>query len=390
MHFMTDAREQGYDIPDDMFKRGLDHLQQDANGTPSNFREARNQAYEIYLLARNGVVVTNALEHNHQWFEQNAPGQWNDDIAAVYEAASYALLKNQDQADALLNHFDLRNGRHRWPQEEVDYDDDLGRAAQYIYLLARHFPQRLKSLTSDDFMSLAYPIINYDFNTVSSAEAILALDAYGRAVQQSFLSGALEIDAVKGNETKKLDLTGGLYPEASFDRGAEALVFRKSGMGSNAPRGVFYQISESGFDQTAITTPISDGLEVAREYDDDKGKPVASVKLGDEVNVVVRVRSTDGQNLDNVAIEDLLPGGFEIVDESVHTGACTDWGGIEYADVREDRLLAFGSLSGDDTLIRYRIKATNCGTYAVPPVQAEAMYHQKIRARGVSGTLTVD
>ena len=39
--------------------------------------------------------------------------------------------------------------------------------------------------------------------------------------------------------------------------------------------------------------------------------------------------------------------------------------------------------------ITYRIKATNMGTYAIPPAQAEAMYHLKIRARGVSGTLTV-
>ncbi|MEJ0001426.1 MAG: alpha-2-macroglobulin [Verrucomicrobiota bacterium] len=390
MHFMTEAKEQGYDMPEDMFKRGLGHLQQDANGTPTDFREARNQAYEIYLLARNGVVVTNALEHNHRWFEQNARGQWNDDVAAAYEAATYALLKNDDQAGALLGRFDLRDGQHRWPQDEIDYDDDLGRAAQYIYLLARHFPDRLKSLTSDDLMSLANPIINYDFNTVSSAEAILALDAYGHAVQQSFLAGALEIDAVRGSETRKLDVTGGLYPEATFDRGTEALVFRRSGSGGNLPRGVFYQISESGFDQTLITTPISDGLEVSREYDDDAGKPVTSVKLGDEINVVVRVRSTDAQNLDNVAVEDLLPGGFEIVDESVHTGTCSDWGGFGYADVREDRLLAFGSVTGDDTLIRYRIKATNRGTYAVPPAQAEAMYHQKIRARGVSGTLTVN
>ena len=390
MHFMTDAKEQGYDIPTDMFKSGLAHLQQDANGTPSNFREARNQAYEIYILARNGTVVTNALEHNHQWFEQNAKDQWNDDIAAAYEAATYALLKNQDQADALIKRFDLQNGKHRWPQEEIDYDDDLGRAAQYIYILARHFPERLKSLTSDDLMSLAYPIINYDFNTVSSAEAILALDAYGRAMKESFLASALEIDQVTGSQTKKLDLAGGLYPEAIFDRGTDALVFKKSSTGGNLPRGIFYQISESGFDQTTITQPMSEGLEVSREYQDDKGQPVTTAKLGDELNVVVRIRSTDGQNLENVAIEDLLPGGFEIVDESVHTGTCSDWGDITYADVREDRLLAFGTVTGEDTLVRYRIKATNLGTYAIPPVQAEAMYHQKIRARGISGTLTVN
>jgi len=390
LHFMTEAKEQGYDIPVAMMTRGLAHLQQDANSTPSNFRQARNQAYEIYILARNGTVVTNALEHNRNWFENNAKDAWNDDVAAAYDAATYALLKNQDQADAMIKDFHLQNGTHRWPQEEIDYDDDLGRASQYVYILSRHFPERLKSLTQDDLMTLAYPIINYDFNTVSSAEAILALDSYGRAMQQSFLSTELEIDQVAGNTSRKLDLTPGLYPETVFDRDADALVFKKSSGTSNLPSGIFYQITESGFEQTTVTTPISEGIEISREYRNKDNKPVTTAKLGEELTVVVRVRSTDEQNLENVAIEDLLPGGFEIVEESVRTGACSDWGGIDYADVREDRLLAFGDIGGNETTITYRIKATNCGTYAIPPAQAEAMYHQKIRARGVSGTLTVE
>jgi uncharacterized protein YfaS (alpha-2-macroglobulin family) len=390
MHFMTEAKEQGYAMPAEMMTRGLAHLQIDANGTPGNFREARNQAYEIYILARNGTVVTNALEHNHNWFETNAKGAWSDDVAAAYEAATYALLKNQDQADALIKGFHLVNGKNRWPQEEVDYDDDLGRAAQYIYLLSHEFPERLKTLSQDDLMTLAYPIINYDFNTVSSAEAILALDAYGRAMQGSFLANNMEIDQVVGDNSRKLDLSAGLYPEAVFGRDAEALVFKRTHSGGNLPRGIFYQITESGFDLGTVTAPMSAGIEVAREYRNHAGQVVTTAKLGEELTVVVRVRSTDDQYLENVAIEDLLPGGFEIVEESVHTGTCEGWGGIDYADVREDRLLAFGTVTGSEEEIKYRIKATNLGTYAIPPVQAEAMYHQKIRARGVSGTLTVD
>ena len=389
LHFMTEAKEQGYDLPGEMMTRGLSHLQQDANGTPGDFRQARNQAYEIYLLARNGKVVTNALEHNRHWFEQNAKDKFSDDIAAAYEAATYALLRNQDQADAIIRQFHLRDGTHRWPMEEIDYDDDLGRAAQYIYLLARHFPERLKSLTPDDLMTLAYPIINYDFNTVSSAEAILALDTYGRTMKESFLGANMEIDEIAGGAPRRLELSGGLYPEAQFSPEATALLFKKSRVDTNLPRGVFYQISESGFDHETITKPMSEGLEVWREYQNRAGQVTTTAHLGEELTVVVHVRSTSGQYLENVALEDLLPGGFEIVEESARTGTCTGWGGIEYTDVREDRLLAFGNVTPTEMTFRYRIKATNRGTYAIPPMQAEAMYHQKIRARGVSGTLTV-
>ena len=129
------------------------------------------------------------------------------------------------------------------------------------------------------------------------------------------------------------------------------------------PGRAFYQIIESGFDKSPDAQLAGNGIEVSREYHDKDGKPVTTAKLGEELTVVLRARSTDDQNLENVAIEDLLPGGFEIVEESVHTGKNTyDWSGIDYVDVREDRLVAFGSISGTETEIKYRIKATNLGT----------------------------
>jgi uncharacterized protein YfaS (alpha-2-macroglobulin family) len=389
MHFMTEAKEQSYDIPSDMMTRGLNHLQKIAADTPGGFRDARNQAYAIYILARNGTVVTNALEQNHHWFEKNAKDGWGDDVADVYEAASYALLKNQNQADALIKRFHLRDAKLVYPQTEIDCDDTLGRNAQYIYLLSRHFPERLKMLTQDDLMALADPIMGGEYNTISAAEAILALDSYALATKQSFASTSVEIDQLLGTTTKKLDLSSGLYPTTTFDLGTDALVFKKSPGGGGSMSDLFYQITESGFNQMTVTQPLSEGIEVSREYQNKDGHIVTSAKLGEELNVVLRVRSTDNQDLNNVAIEDLLPGGFEIVAESIHSGVPTDAGGIEYEDIREDRLLAFGSISGTETEIKYRIKATNQGSYTVPPVQAEAMYHLKIRARSVSGTLTV-
>ncbi len=389
MQFLTDAKEQGYDIPSDLMTHGLNHLQQIADGDADNFEQARVQAYAVYILARHGVVVTNAVEHNHNWFEKNAKDEWGDDIADVYEAATYALLKDQDQADTLLQRFHLRDARLEYARYYDDYDNELGRSAQYIYLLAHDFPGRVPTLTSDDLMSLADPIMGGDYNTLSSAQAIMALDAYARVMQQEFKPQNVQIDQLVGTVLSKVELTSGLYPEGTFARGADTLIFKKGA--DNPVPGLFYQITESGFEQTAITTPISDGLEVSREYRNQDGVAVTSAALGEELTVVLRVRSVENRVIDNVAIEDLLPGGFEIVDESARTGRCSyGWGGIEYVDVREDRLLAFGTIDGNVTTITYRIKATNHGTYVIPPPQAESMYHLKLRARGVTDSMTVE
>jgi uncharacterized repeat protein (TIGR01451 family) len=386
VQLLTEAKERGYNIPDAMLTRALDHLRQMAQEQPGNVEEARSQAEAIYLLTRNGVVTTNFLEHTRQWFEENAKGTWGDDIAAAYLAASYAMLKNEHQADDLIGKFHLVGAQL---QAEDDYYNELGRDSVYLDLLAHHFPERLRRLHDADLMALATPIMDGNYTTLSAAQAILALDDYGRAVgtKGTALDG-LSIDAVSGTSAKPVSLSPGLYPGGSFDLNADALVFHQPAHSQIGLPGLFYQVTQSGFDHESVTTPISEGIEVGREYHDSSGNPTNTVKLGDELNVVLRVRGTGDRAITNVAILDLLPGGFEVVPESIQTGACR-YDGIDYADVREDRVAVFGDVSNAETTITYRIKATNKGTYAVPPPQAEAMYHLKIRARGVAGQLTV-
>ena len=103
-----------------------------------------------------------------------------------------------------------------------------GRAARSLRILANWSIPVLLSLVFVGLFALANPIIHDEYNTVSSAEAILALDSYGRAMKQSFLSDSMEVDEVTGNTSKKLDLSPGLYPEAKIDADADALVFKKS------------------------------------------------------------------------------------------------------------------------------------------------------------------
>ena len=91
----------------------------------------------------------------------------------------------------------------------------------------------------------------------------------------------------------------------------------------------------------------------------------------------------DNQYLSNIAIVDLLPGGFEVVMDSVTSDD------LEYTDVREDRVVFFTSLSSDAKEIVYRIKAINTGTFTVPPIFAESMYSPSIKAQSAPAKITV-
>ncbi len=62
---------------------------------------------------------------------------------------------------------------------------------------------------------------------------------------------------------------------------------------------------------------------------------------------------------------------------------------LDYADVREDRVVFFTSVDAQATEIVYKIKATNSGEYIVPGIFAESMYDPGIKAGGVAGKISI-
>jgi uncharacterized protein YfaS (alpha-2-macroglobulin family) len=170
--------------------------------------------------------------------------------------------------------------------------------------------------------------------------------------------------------------------------------------------------SQTGYDRTAPTQAIKNGLEIIREYTDASGKPLDKVTLGQEIDVHLKIRATDNKTLGNVAIVDLLPGGFDPVttpppvtdaadgdaqagQDAAANAAPAPWRspvGLpgstwqpQYADVREDRVVIYGSASGDVREFVYRIKATNAGRFIVPPAYGESMYDRRVQAQSAGG-----
>jgi len=159
--------------------------------------------------------------------------------------------------------------------------------------------------------------------------------------------------------------------------------------------------------------------------------------------VHLRLRSL-GKDINDLAVVDLLPGGFEVVmqepprreepdgdpaergegdapgeggegegeevsgsgDEVPEhdSGGVGEGGGApfalpialesssfspDYGDVREDRVVLYGAAGKDSKEFVYVLKATNIGTYTVPPIMAESMYDRSVVARGLSGKIVV-
>ena len=253
-----------------------------------------------------------------------------------------------------------------------DFDTRLGRDAQYVYLLARHFPDRLDSIDSTTIQNMVDPVMQNRFNTLSSAYTVLALGAYTNAVFEGSDATMLSITASTGGATSIL------AEAAKFARTQVENDVNEVQVSGSSGADLYFVLAQTGFDKTPPADAAANGLEIYREYLDDNGDPVSSAQVGDELTVQIRVRST-GRTRTNVAVVDMLPGGFEVLTDTIRD-QYQDWY-ADYKDVREDRVVIYGSFTDRITEIQYRVKLTSAGNFVVPAAFAGSMYDRSIQAR---------
>ena len=382
-HFLTEARAQAVEVPERVLAGALRYLQALATKKERSLGGLRLQAHALYVLTRNGQVTTRTLGAVRKRLEERAPDLWRQDVAALYLAATYALLGHAKEAARLAD------GPRLDQPVTADYawfHDRLVRDAQIITLWARHFPTRLGALDGAALQAFVAPVLAGHFNTVSSAFTVVALAAYADASEATTPRALGATALMSDGARQELTLSTGLFPRAGFPPGARALELT-----ADADRPVFYQMIEAGFDKQPSEAPEAQGVEVLRSLRDAKGEPVERVSLGDEITVQVTLRAVEADERTDLAVVDLLPGGFEIVrDARLRRGGLkgSDWT-PESVDLREDRVVLLGRI--DDGVARYvyKIKAISAGSFRVPPIQAASMYDREVHGRSPGGTITV-
>jgi hypothetical protein len=289
-------------------------------------------------------------------------------------------LKKHDEAERLIKGYKL--GVHD-PRGWYDFYSPLGADSQYVAIVARHFPRLLQQISAEQFKAITRPIGEGNFNTLSAAYAVLALKAYSHHLTQN--PPDIGITELRPNgETALRGEGSALLKRSPFSAGATALRFTAK----NHPRGIgaFYQVVEAGYDTALPTTSIADGLEIFRDFVGPEGL-TQTARLGEPITVRLRIRSLLHRTISNVAIVDLLPGGFELASGSLEPGAGS--AGFDYVDVREDRVVFFGDVGPNVREVTYQIKPTNRGEFVVPPSFAEAMYDRAVKARALASKITV-
>jgi len=420
LHFLLEARDRGIKVPQDMLDAGQAYLRDLAASEPADdsLWAVRTRAYAVYLLTRQGIVTTNLLAMVQQTLAEIRPEDWQSDPAAAWLAAAYHLQKQDREAERLIS----------GPQKVLERTDDkdagryssdvLASDASVLYLLAQYFPERAQALRPQALENIAKGLSGNGFTAVSAAVSELALDTY--AAGSAAALERLDIAAGSGKDDPVSIVSSRQEQVLAHDWSPAATRLRFI---NDSDRPAWFAVIQSGYDRVAEAAPVKDGIEIVRDYTGTDGKPLGKIVAGQEIDVHIKIRSTAEQAVGSVAIVDLLPGGFDPVlrqppsgddadeeqdgdgdgdNESDGDGAqapawrspiglnTSTWS-PEYAEIREDRIVLHGTATPDVREFVYRIKASNTGTFNVPPAYAESMNDRRIQARAPgSGKLTVE
>ncbi|MFC2062121.1 alpha-2-macroglobulin [Elusimicrobiota bacterium] len=388
LHFMLEAQEAGINVPKIVLQRGRNYLRKLAGMNTDTLSDCRVKAYAIYVLTRYHEVTTNNANNLKSWLQHNYKKEWKTDLTTILLAAVYKMHNMDNFAQELISKCKLGD------RQEVDYNnfyDGLLRDSFYLYIVSKHFPDRIKTIKGDDLLYIVDPIVNGRFNTLTAALTIMGLGAYIDHVGYPESSNIQLNEVDLSQKETPLKLSSKLFAKAEYTEKAEKINIKNLDDYT-----LFYQITQAGFDYDVPQKEIKDKLEIYREYRKPEGSKINKIKVGEEFEVHLSIRSLDGNRHSNIAVIDLLPGGFEIVNNSGNTpvrnvrmavGGST-WD-AHYCDVREDRVVLYGNISPEVKKIVYKVRATNKGNYVVPPPYGESMYNQGIRCRGVASEFEI-
>ncbi|MCE5325184.1 MAG: hypothetical protein LLG01_02095 [Planctomycetaceae bacterium] len=216
--------------------------------------------------------------------------------------------------------------------------------------------------------------------TVENAACVAALARYESTIKEG--AGFTGTAAWDGGQ---VDFTHAKTTAADVGP-ADRLNLTTTGSGT-----IFVTMTTEGLAKTP-PAPYDRQLEVRRAWHDRQGKVIdpAKLRVGDTVRVSVTCRALGDANfsLENVAVVDALPGGFEVENPVLKTSAAAvQASGIapptgaesptppaDHIEFRDDRVLIFTDVNAKPRTFTYTLRAITSGKFALPPVQASCMY----------------
>src|SRR6185295_7588417 len=176
----------------------------------NNLTDERQTAYAIYLLTRQGERMSTEIAAARKRLEERYRGQWEQDLTATWLAAALDLIRQDRDAGQLIGRTKFGLGT-----TTDTYNDPMTRDALLLFVIARHFPERLRDIPQDVLTTLAQRVNDGYYHWLSAGTTLLALDAYATATQAAARNLALA-EVLRDKRVHALELAAVTFPKTLF------------------------------------------------------------------------------------------------------------------------------------------------------------------------------
>ncbi|SDZ75748.1 alpha-2-macroglobulin family protein [Psychroflexus halocasei] len=366
-HFMLEAKKKGYALPISFLSNWLSYQQNQARqwrNSYTRYNSSLTQAYRLYTLALAGKPELAAMNRLRESGEMSNDAKWR--LAAAYAFAGKESVAQQISETANIN----------FKPEKYNYYTygspfrNRAMALETMVLLGDDQQRELSVSLAKNLSSQRW------FSTQETSYALMALakmanENGGKAIEINY-----ELNGESSNVKTKKALA-----ERTLDiqRGTNSLMLKN--LRDNR---LFVTVSQSGKLTLGEELIDQSNLVMKTQFIDGAGNPidVSNLKQGTQIIAQVAVTNTSMDAVSNVALSQIFPSGWEVINTSF-----TDLGeGVnseaDYQDIRDDRVKYYFSVDANKTKVfNIKLNASYLGTYYLPGAQVEAMYDATYFAR---------
>ena len=384
-HFLIEARDLGYYVPDDLLADWLRYQQSQALTT----RDALMiRVYRIYLLALAGeapigamnLLVENNLKH------MNDTEKW-------LLAASYLRAGVGQKADAIAR------AAGALVEDYAEFSGTYGSGLRDKALILDAMVAFARWDAADGLAKeLALALSSGQWHsTQTTAVTLLALGKYLNALEDdgvSPLTGHILLPTGERLEFHTEEL--GYQVQITDGFGGEVQVHLDQDLGIER---AFVALDWEGVPLQGPGVDISTHLDLTAKWLDEDGMPIEPDSLGQGTSFWGHFRvanPTYAEAVEEVALEQILPAGWEIENVRLLKTDVPDWMSSlqlnqeDYVDIRDDRIIWFFDLHRKQHLdFVVKLNTVMAGEFTLPPTQVEAMYNKDFRALKAGGKVVV-
>lgn len=367
-HFMVEAEKKGYVLPIGFKSKWIAYQQKEAK-TFRFYPQYGNdlaQAYRLYTLALAGSPDLSSMNRLRE-----TSGISNESKLRL--AAAYAIAGQKSAGEMLL--------------AKTNIDQEYGPNGSYYYYGS---PDRNRAMTLETLVLLGQK--QRAFTTALKLAKNMAADQWMSTQTTAYCLYAMSKFA-KTHGSKGIDVTftkDGKSTKISTDKTfADRNLTIQTGTNgitikNNKNNTVYVRVLNSGILPVGKEQPYQSNIAAGVVFKNRKGDVinVAKIAQGTEFVAEATIKNQRNESVQNVALSQILPSGFEIVNTRF-----TDYGDAtnniaDYIDIRDDSANFYFGLKANETkTFRVLLNASYLGAYYLPGLQCEAMYDHSYLAR---------